>query len=114
MAVTTASASPTNDVENSESSDTKRKHDLFHSDADDSSRVEDVSAVASYRIVDINILKKMIDVLCCSSCSGGKIKLVEETMYGLASKMVLRCTSCKDILFSQKSSDKTTIAELLA
>ena len=113
VAATPVSNSTTDAAESSRSSVAKRKLELLHSHAEASSRAKDVPTAASYRIVDINILKKMIDVLCCSSCTGGKVELVEETIYGLASRMELRCTSCEDVLFSQFTSDKTSNSRAL-
>ncbi|GFY62035.1 uncharacterized protein TNIN_153911 [Trichonephila inaurata madagascariensis] len=46
-------------------------------------------------IFNLKILSNVISLLCCPECFENKIQLFQESVFGLASNMILKCKNCK-------------------
>mgnify|MGYP001796023046 CR=1 FL=1 len=50
-----------------------------------------LSASPEYRIVSMKFLQDMVTALACPDCGSNDIMVSEDTMFGLASKLVVIC-----------------------
>ncbi|GFX58660.1 CCHC-type domain-containing protein [Trichonephila clavipes] len=45
-------------------------------------------------IINLEILSNVISLLCCPECLENKLQLLQESVFGLASNMILQCKNC--------------------
>ncbi|GFY53530.1 hypothetical protein TNIN_369451 [Trichonephila inaurata madagascariensis] len=60
----------------------------------------------TYVLVDTNIWKNLLSTVKCPKCDMKDLNIIKTTQLGMASKLVLVCSSCEAVLNSSFSSDR--------